>query len=108
MNTPPKRPSFGALQLPAIEAKLNPTPAPQAIGSLDDYVSVSFRTKRGLYLKLLQMLHHMPGNFQLQDFITEAVEAAMAKHPEASTPIPPEALAELVRKNKKLQSGSKQ
>lgn len=106
MNNP-KRPSFGALQLPAIDAKLNPAPPTHAMGALDEYVSVSFRARRRLYLRMLQMLHHKPGSFQLQDFLAEAIEAAMAQHPEADMAIPPEALAELVRKNKKLQGGSK-
>lgn len=107
MTQPTKKPSFGALQLPAIDAKLKPAPPTYTLGSLDEYVSVSFRTKRGLYLRMLQMMHHMPGSFQLQDFIAEAIETAMARHPEADIPIPPAALAEILAKNKKLQSGPK-
>jgi hypothetical protein len=107
MSDTPKRPSFGALQLPAIDAKLKPTTRTYTIGPLDEYVSVSFHAKRGLYLRMLQMLHHMPGSFKLQDFLAQAIETAMARHPEADTPIPPEALADLLSKNKKLQASTK-
>lgn len=107
MNTPPKRPGFGALQLEAIDAKLKPATRAYTMGPPDEYVSISFRSKRALYLRMLQMMHHMPGSFQLQDFITEAIEAAMATHPEADTPIPEAALNELLSKNKKLQGGPK-
>jgi hypothetical protein len=103
----PKRPGFGKLQLPAIDAKLKPTAPTLALGPLDEQVLFSFRTKRSLYLRLLQMLHHKPGHFQLQDFLNEAIETALAKHPEADKPIPPDALQALVNKNKKLQAGSK-
>lgn len=107
MAETPKKPGFGSLQLPAIEEKLKSTGRLATMGPLDEQVLFSFRTKRGLYLKLLQMLHHMPGSFQLQDFLADAIETAMAKHPEASTPIPPEALAAIVNRNKKLQGGNK-
>jgi hypothetical protein len=104
---PPKRPGFGALQLPAIDAKLKPGTFTLSLGPLDEQVLFSFRTRRGLYLRLLQMLHHKPGHFQLQDFLTDAIEAALSQHPEADMPIPPDALQALVNKNKKLQAGNK-
>lgn len=104
---PPKRPSFGSFQLQAVDAKLKPGTITLALGALDEQVIFSFRTKRGLYLRLLQLLHHKPGHFQLQDFLTEAIEAALAQHPESDMPIPPDALQALVNKNKKLQAGTK-
>lgn len=103
----PKRPGFGSLQLPAIDAKLKAGTPTLTLGPLDEQVLFSFRTKRGLYLRLLQMLHHKPGHFQLQDFLTEAIETALAQHPESDQPIPPAVLQALVNKNKKLQAGNK-
>lgn len=107
MNQPPKRPGFGSAQLPAIEARLKPATRTYTMGPLDEHVLYSFRLRRGLYLRILQMMHHMPGAFHLQSFLAEAIEAAMAQHPEADMPIPAEALAELLSKNKKLQAGPK-
>lgn len=103
MNDDPKRPAFGRLQLPAIDAKLKPG-ATYTLGPLDEWVPYASRLKRGTVLRLAQAQYHLPGGvFRAQEFLERAINAYLDNYPEADKPIPEPAFSELLRSNKRLQ-----
>lgn len=103
------RPSFGRKALESINRKLPQPDAPVALemGPPEELISYSVPISRALYLRLLQAKYWVRG-LKLQDLVADALTAELEKlGPEAAQPLPPVQLAELVRKNKKLQGGSK-
>jgi len=102
MDDTPKKPSFGRLQLPAIDAKLKPGPAAHELGPLDELVLLSVRLTRADILHLNEALHWVPG-FKIQEFMQQWVRAGLASLGEQVKPLPPLVLQELVKRNKKMQ-----
>ena len=104
MDSPFKKPGFGALQLPAINAKLAPAVRPDNLGDLDELVLLSVRVSRADYLHLLEAQYWVAG-FKQQDFIQKALRNQFAALGDAVQPLPIDVLSGLVRRNKKLQKG---
>lgn len=99
---PKKKPGFGALQLPAIDAKLKPgTPPAPELGDLGEEIQFSTFITRATYLRLLQHLHWEPG-FQIKDATDAAINEFLDKTPEHDKPLPPARLGKLLQTNKKL------
>lgn len=104
MNEPQKKPGFGQLQLPAIDAKLKTAPAtPEGVGELSEEIQFSTFITRGTYLRLLQRMHWEPG-FVIKDATEAAINAFLDKTPEFDKPLPPARLGKLLQTNKKLRS----
>jgi hypothetical protein len=104
MDDTPKKPGFGSLQLPAIDAKLKPGAAPKVLGPLDELVLFSVRLTREDILHLNEALHWVPG-FKIQDFVQQAVREKLVTLGDQVKPLPPLVLQELVKRNKKMQKG---
>jgi len=104
-----ERPSFGRKALESINKKLPQPELPSTaqMGPPEELISYTVPITRELYLRLLQAKYWVRG-LKLQDLVGDALIAELEKlGPEAAQPLPPAQLAEQIRKNKKLQAGSK-
>ena len=102
MEDRPKKPGFGALQLPAIDAKLKPGERVPDLGPLDELVLFTVRLPRREILRMKQAAHCIPG-FREQDFMQRVVAAALDAYGAELKELPPPMLRELLKRNKKLQ-----
>ena len=98
-NNPP---NFGALQLPAIEARLQLDGRTAPLGPPDELVLFTVRLKRGEILRLKEAAYYLPA-FREQAFVQQAITAALDALGDQIKPLPDLILDDLVRKNKKLQ-----
>ena len=105
MDDTPKKPAFGTLQLPAIDARLSPGLRTYTLGPRTEWVPYATRLQRGTVLRLAQAAHYLPGGvFQAQAFFEKAINAYLDQFPEADKPLPEAVLAALLRRNAKLRT----
>ena len=98
-----QKPTFGRLQLPAIDARLRPGHRVYVLGPLTEWVPYASRLRRGTVLRLVQAQYHLPGGtFKAQEAFEQAINAFLDQFPEADQPIPEPTFSIILAKNKRL------
>ena len=100
------RPSFGRKAIASINKRLPDGTLPEAdvprMGPPDTMVAFATFIPRDLYLELLERKYWEPG-FNIWTAVAEGIRAYLDAMPEGRKPLPPAYLAQLLKKNKKLQ-----
>jgi len=97
-----QRIDFGEKVVLKVASAAPPEPAGPKMGTLEALVAFATFIPRGLYLELLERKYWEPG-FNIQEAVAEGIRQRLDAMPDLRRPLPPAYLAQLLKKNKKLQ-----